>query len=96
MPAYFWFDIREIKDPNKMEEYRRGVRAVVEKFGGRYVVLGGPFQVVEGSYQPVFPVMLEFASTEAARRWYDSEDYRDLKALRLAATDGNAFLMAGA
>ena len=95
MPAYFWVDIREIKDATKMEDYRRRVRMVVEKFGGRYLVIGGPFQVVEGSYQPVFPVMVEFPSLEQARRWYDSEEYRDLKELRLAATAGNAFFMAG-
>jgi uncharacterized protein (DUF1330 family) len=41
---------------------------------------GGPFQVLEGSYLPVFPVRIEFPVLEAARRWYDSEEYRKLNA----------------
>jgi uncharacterized protein (DUF1330 family) len=39
--------------------------------------------------------MLEFPTMEQARRWYDSEDYRELKQLRLAATVSNGFFMAG-
>ncbi len=95
MPAYFLVDIREIKDAAKMEQYRARIAAVVEKFGGRYLVRGGPFEVVEGSYQPVFPVMLEFPSMDKAREWYDSEDYRELKGLRLAAAVCNGVFMAG-
>jgi uncharacterized protein (DUF1330 family) len=96
MPAYFMVDIREIKDKAKMNDYRARINPVVERFGGRYIVIGGPFRVVEGSYQPVFPVMIEFPSMADARRWYDSEDYRELKALRLSATVSNAFFMEGA
>ena len=33
MPAYFRVDIREIKDADKMEEYKARVTPVVEKFG---------------------------------------------------------------
>ena len=95
MPAYFLVDVREIKDTAKMEDYKARVAPVVEKFGGRYVVIGGPFEVVEGSYQPVFPVMIQFPTMDDARRWYDSEEYRDLKRLRLAATVSNAGFMAG-
>jgi uncharacterized protein (DUF1330 family) len=95
MPAYFFVDVREVKDPAKMEEYRKGVSAVVEQFGGRYLVRGGPFEVVEGEWRPVFPVLVEFPSMEAARRWYDSEDYRELKQLRLTATAGSGVFFAG-
>lgn len=96
MPAYFLVDILAIKDAQKMESYRARVAKVVERFQGRYIVIGGPFEVVEGSYQPTFPVVIEFPSMEQARRWYDSEDYRELKELRLAASVSNAFFMDGA
>jgi len=43
----------------------------------------------------VFPVRIEFSSLERALKWYDSEEYRELKALRLAATVSNAFFMSG-
>ena len=95
MAAYFLVDVREIKDAAAMEHYRARINAIVERFGGRYVVIGGPFEVVEGSYRPVFPVMIEFFSMADARRWYDSDEYRELKALRLAATVSHAFFMNG-
>jgi len=78
-----------------MEEYKARITSVLQKFGGRYLVIGGPFEVVEGSYQPVFPVLIEFPSMHEARRWYDSVEYRDLKHLRLEATVSNAVLMTG-
>ena len=96
MPAHFLVDIREIKDPATMDEYRSRVASTVEKFGGRYVVQGGSFKVVEGTYQPVRLAMLEFPSMDQARRWYDSEEYRELKRMRLAATVSNGFFMTGA
>lgn len=95
MPAYFLVDIREIKEAAKMEEYKARVTAVVEKFGGQYLVIGGPFEVVEGEWQPVFPVLIQFPSMDEARRWYGSEEYRELKRLRLAATSGSGVFMAG-
>lgn len=95
MAAYYLVDVREIKDPVKMADYRARINPVVERFGGRYVVIGGPVQVLEGSYQPVFPVMIQFPSIDDARRWYNSDEYRELKALRLEATVSNAFLMEG-
>jgi uncharacterized protein (DUF1330 family) len=91
MPANFVVDIREIKDAAKMDEYRSRVAPTVEKFGGRYLVRGGGFEVVEGTYQPAPLAMLEFPTMDQARRWYDSEEYRELKQMRLAATVSNGF-----
>lgn len=95
MPAYFLVDTREVKDAAKMEEYKTRVTPVVEKFGGRYLVIGGPFEVVEGEWRPVFPVLIQFPSMDEARRWYDSEEYRELKRLRLTATSGSGVFIAG-
>jgi uncharacterized protein (DUF1330 family) len=95
MAAYCFFDLLEITDPAKMDEYRKHVRATVEKYGGRYLVRGGKFDLVEGKWKPVFPVLLEFPNLAQAHRWYNSEEYRDLKALRLDATRSNAVFMEG-
>ena len=95
MAAYCFFDVHEITDVDKMAKYRAGVLATVEQYSGRYLTVGGKFNVVEGNWQPVFPVIIEFPSLAQAHRWYDSEEYRDLKALRLAATRGNAVFIEG-
>ena len=95
MAAYCFFDMIEVIDPLKMEKYREGVFATVEKYHGRYLVLGGRTEVVEGSWRPTFPVMLEFPSLEQAHRWYGSPEYRPLLALRLEATRGTAVFIEG-
>ncbi|MFN6964536.1 MAG: DUF1330 domain-containing protein [Pyrinomonadaceae bacterium] len=95
MAAYFFFDMLEVTDPAGLEKYREGVLEIVERFGGRYLSVGGRFDVVEGDWSPTFPVLIEFPSQEAARAWYDSEDYRELKALRLSATRGSGVFIEG-
>lgn len=95
MSAYCFVDVLRIKDIAKMEEYKRQVGPVVKKFGGRYLVAGGKCDVAEGQWRPTHPVIIEFPSLEQAHRWYDSEEYRDLKALRLAATEGTLVFIDG-
>ncbi len=95
MAAYCFFDVLEVIDPEKLERYQKGVLAAVEHYGGRYLIVGGKCDVVEGQWRPVFPVLIEFPSLEHAHRWYDSEEYRELKGLRLAATRGNAVFIEG-
>jgi uncharacterized protein (DUF1330 family) len=95
MSAYCFVDVLRVKDAAKLEEYRGRVGPVVEKFGGRYLVAGGKSEVAEGQWRPTFPVIVEFPSLEQAHRWYGSNDYRDLKALRLAATDSNLVFIEG-
>ena len=95
MSAYVIVDI-DVHDPAGFEEYRRQVPASLAKHGGRFVVRGGAFQVLEGSWAPKRLVVLEVPSVEQARRWYDSEDYRPLKASRMKTSAANLILVEGA
>ena len=96
MPAYSFFDVMEVTDPDKLEQYRQAVHGTVQRYGGRYLTIGGRCDVIEGTWRPVFPVIIEFPSLEQAHRWYDSAEYRVLKEMRLAATRGNAVFIDGA
>jgi len=84
MPAYVIADVT-VTDPPAMEEYRKQVPATVAKYGGRFLVRGGAHQTVEGDWKPARVVVLEFPSLADAQRWYDSEEYRGPKALRMRA-----------
>jgi uncharacterized protein (DUF1330 family) len=46
-------------------------------------------QTLEGNWKPKRVVVTEFPSIEQALRWYDSEEYRALKALRLRTARGS-------
>jgi len=94
MPAYVIVDL-EVTDPVGMEEYRKQVPATVEKYGGRFLVRGGKHETLEGDWRPRRVVVLEFPSVEQAKRWYDSEEYREPKALRFRTSRANLILVEG-
>jgi uncharacterized protein (DUF1330 family) len=94
MPAYFVVDI-EVTDPAAFEEYRKSVPATIAKYGGRYLARGGTCEVLEGSWHPRRVVMLEFPSVEEGKRWYQSDDYKPLLAMRLKASTGSMVLVEG-
>ena len=95
MSAYVFFNILEIVDQKKMEEYGRRIGSTVEQFGGRYLVRGGNINVVEGDWRPVIPIIIEFPSLEQAYAWYESEDYKELRDLRSGAAKLNALFIEG-
>jgi len=94
MSAYVIADVT-VTDRATMDEYRKQVPATVAKYGGRFLVRGGAHQTVEGEWKPTRLVVLEFPSIDAARRWYDSEEYREPKALRLRAGRTNLVMVEG-
>ena len=67
----------------------------VEKYGGKFLVRGGQMLTLEGHWKPKRLVVTEFPTIEQARRWYDSEEYRALKALRLRTARGSVVLVEG-
>ena len=94
MPAYLVANI-EITDPIGFEAYREGVPAVIARFGGRYLVRGNPLTIVEG--KPFFTrlTVVEFASMEALRTFYDSPEYAPLLAIRTASSTSNVVFVPG-
>ena len=94
MAAYVIVDL-DVTDPARYAEYRQRVPATVAAYGGRFLVRGGEHQVVEGNWHPRRLVVLEFPSLAKAREWYDSEEYREPKAMRLAASNANLVFVEG-
>jgi uncharacterized protein (DUF1330 family) len=94
MAAYVIAEI-DITDPNAYEEYRAKVPAVIEKYGGRYLVRGGKVDSLEGGWQPARLAVLEFPSVEQARKWYRSEDYAPIMKLRQRASRGKVIIVEG-
>lgn len=65
------------------------------KYGGRYIVRGGKFEIVEGNWQPTRMVMLEFPSMEQAKLWYHYEEYKEMKAARFKVATTDIVLVEG-
>ena len=77
------------------EEYKAQVPPSIEAYGGRFLVRGGQAETIEGDWTPGRFVMLEFPSVAQAKAWYDSEEYRDPRALRWSASSANMILVEG-
>ena len=95
MPAYFIVDL-EVTDPAGFEAYRQLVPATVQQYGGRFIVRGGAVETLEGDWQPKRVVVTEFPSLDQAMRWYNSEAYREAKALRFKTARSKVILVEGA
>lgn len=87
MAAYLHASI-EVTDPVAYEDYRREVPAVIAAHGGRYLVRGGAVEVLEGGADQRRQVILEFPDMAALKAFYDSPDYKRLRALRQSASRG--------
>ena len=75
----------DITDPEAYEGYKAASPGAVAAGGGRFLVRGGELDVLEGDWTPPRLVILEFEDLAVARRWYDSETYRQARALREGA-----------
>src|SRR5438105_12876241 len=94
MPAYVIANV-DVHDPQAYEEYRRHVPETLERYGGRFLVRGGEIEQLEGSWEPNRLVVLEFESVEAAKRWYDSDEYQAIIGLRRRTSTGDLVLVEG-
>ena len=95
MAAYFIVDQLEVTDPETMKRYAAGVGDTVKNAGGKMLVRGGEFSVVEGDYQPRRLIVIEFPDMAALKGWYDGPAYEELKKLRLASSRANAVMVDG-
>ena len=95
MPAYVIADVRAVRDRDALIEYRRRNTDAVANHGGRFVVRGGEAEVLEGAWDTVRMVVIEFPDAAAARAWWESEEYAPLKAMRREASDTNIVLLEG-
>jgi uncharacterized protein (DUF1330 family) len=95
MPAYVIANVMNAWDQEKLVEYRERNTDVVAAHGGRFVVRGGRHEILEGDYAPVRVVVIEFPDLDAARAWYESDDYAPLRELRRSASDTDIYVVEG-
>ena len=60
-----------IKDAELFQQYPPLSTKAVEKFGGKYLIRGGTFDVVEGEWPAERTTVVEFESFEKAKEFYN-------------------------
>jgi uncharacterized protein (DUF1330 family) len=92
--AYLLVDC-EVTDPARYEDYKKLAPPAIAKYGGRYLVRGGATSSLEGDWRPNRIVILEFPDVDAARRFYESPEYRAARAVRAGAANMKMLLVEG-
>ena len=95
MTGYVIFNIKII-NPENYKEYIEKVKPVAEKFGGDYIIRGGETKIVEGEWTYPRTVVIKFPSYEKALEWYNSEEYKPIKQIRLDNSVANGIIIKGA
>ncbi len=94
MAAYVIVEIT-IQDPAAYERYKALAPSSIARYGGRYLVRGGPTTALEGDRPVGRLVVLEFPDAERARAWWDSPEYAEAKAMRQACARTEMLLVEG-
>ena len=87
--AYVVVTVERVKDAAAFQEYADKVAPIIAKHGGRYIVSDKSPELREGEFPFARLVIVEFASMEAAREWYDSPEYQAIIPIRRRGIDAN-------
>ena len=85
----------DVKNHEAYKEYVGKVVPTVQKFGGEYLVRAGEYKVIDGEWKYPRTVVIKFPTYEKALEWYDSEEYKPVKPIRLANSVANGIIIKG-
>ena len=92
MSAY-WIARAKINDPVEYNKYTDPIAPVIEEHGGRILVRGGHYEVVEGTKKFERHAVIEFPSMEAVLSCYHSKGYQDARQFRLGGVGENELVI---
>ncbi len=81
MPAY-WIARAQISDPVEYKKYTDRVPGILKQYGGKVIVRGGKYQIMEGPEMFHRFIVIEFDSLEAGVKCFESPEYREAAAFR--------------
>jgi uncharacterized protein (DUF1330 family) len=90
----YWIGHVDVTEPEGYKAYMAADMAPIGAFGGRFVVRGGNFEILEGKVRSR-SVLLRFPSFEAALACYRSPQYQAAAALRKGNAEFDLTVCAG-
>jgi uncharacterized protein (DUF1330 family) len=76
-----------VTDPEQYKKYMAATPAIIEKFGGKFVVRGGDKVTLEGPEETRRVAVVEFPALDNIRQFYASPDYKAAMKLREGAAE---------
>ena len=84
-----------LKNKEGYKEYAEKVPKSVASFGGKYLVRAGEFKHLEGKWDYSRNVVIKFPTYEKALEWYNSDEYKPVKDIRLENSIGSNIIVKG-
>ena len=94
MAAYLIVRVN-VTDPEKYKGYMALSPAAIAAYGGKFVVRGGNYEILEGEPEDRRIVVVEFPSFEQAKACYDSPAYFEARQARADAAEAQFLLVEG-
>ena len=85
----------KVTNSENYKEYINKVTEIVKKFDGEYLVRNGEYQSVEGEIKFPRLVVIKFPTYEKALEWYNSDEYKPIKKIRLENSEGSNIIVKG-
>jgi uncharacterized protein (DUF1330 family) len=94
MAKAYWVARVDVDDVEAYKNYVAANAEAFSKYGARFVVRAGRFEVMEGESRSR-NVVIEFPDYETAMACYKSPEYSKAKALREVASKGDLIIVEG-
>ena len=86
----------DIKNIEEYKKYMEKVKPLIESYGGEYLVRGGEIDSLETNlWKPTRIVLVKFPSKKLAMEWYNSDEYKPYKNIRLDNATSNILMVEG-
>jgi len=95
MPKGYWVVRVSVRDQARYPEYLAAARPAFEKFGAKFIVRGGVFELMEGASRDR-NVVVEFEDWVTAVACYHSPEYQAARAIRQQYADADFIVIEGA
>jgi uncharacterized protein (DUF1330 family) len=94
MPKGYWIAHVDVTNSDAYRQYVEANAEAFAKFGARFIVRGGAFEVVEGTTRSR-NVVIEFPDYKSAVECYRSPEYQRALSFRKSASTGDIIIIEG-
>ncbi len=94
MPKGYWMVHVTVKDPERYKDYVAANKAAFDKYGGKFIVRGGTYEVVKGASRERH-VIIEFPSLAAAKDCFLSKEYEAALAIFNTCAESDVVIVEG-
>ena len=86
----------DIKNIEEYKKYMEKVKPMIESYGGEYLIRGGEIDALETNlWKPTRMVLVKFPNKKSAMKWYNSDEYKPYKNIRLKNAISNILMVEG-